>query len=381
MKAGLRRSGAACDRSLRALDLPLRLPERLSDETWAEILARHGAERGAQERDAGEPLSEREREDRLCAGELQFPSPLLLTYRLSRRPCVNPLLPTLLEHEFGHPGVAEEKPPGPRVIESCLRFWADPWAIPPSSLVCLRGDSALELMHAETGERVVARFRCGGWRCPYCGPTEARILMYRLRDALAAAEGSEPWWFCTFTMRPGDWGSQRAAYLGARGCYERLLCRLRRVLGGGGRHGARAASAYLSVWERTRRGWPHVHVVLRIEGMTEAILASGAAAATYRGTELVRVSGWQRRVLAPAAEAAGFGPQLSCDSVDDVGGLSGYFSKLASEVAGAKAYQQPVTSPYRFRRVRASRGLVPPRRRAAGWNGSVHWGTPASRLV
>jgi hypothetical protein len=83
-----------------------------------------------------------------------------------------------------------------------------------------------------------------------------------------------------------------------------------------------------------------------------------------RGRSCLLPKGW-RRWFRDAAVRAGFGPVVwaECITPRNPDALAGYFIKLAREltggVGGDKGDQSPVDAPKGFRRIRASRGLLP----------------------
>jgi hypothetical protein len=66
--------------------------------------------------------------------------------------------------------------------------------------------------------------------------------------------------------------------------------------------------------------------------------------------------------LSAAAEECGFGWKCHASPMRDGPGMAGYLTKLGLELAGAaRKNQVPVNAPRHFRRIRASRGLLPQR--------------------
>jgi hypothetical protein len=62
------------------------------------------------------------------------------------------------------------------------------------------------------------------------------------------------------------------------------------------------------------------------------------------------------------AVACGFGKQGVCEPLYDKEGMAGYLSKLCNELTGGgKGFQIPINAPLNFRRLRASKGLLPKR--------------------
>jgi len=280
-------------------------------------------------------------------------------------------------HLDGAPEANGEEPPSEAQTASIRRFLDAPWPILRSCVTCLSGAATLEYVDTETGEARLARFRCRSWRCPWCGAPEARILFARLVGALGRSEtpGAEPWWFLTLTYDPSRTATIREGYRGGGRATQSLRDAIRYRLGPGGRASKRLPLEHAAVWERTRKGWPHQHLVLRAPGMEGQVERQGITGKyKNRAGDLRPTYRWVDDFLRPAAVRAGFGRILQLEKAESVDGMAAYFSKLASEIAGTKAYQQPVNAPKGFRRLRTSRGLIPPRRRPDESRvGLLHW--------
>jgi hypothetical protein len=79
-----------------------------------------------------------------------------------------------------------------------------------------------------------------------------------------------------------------------------------------------------------------------------------------------RIAHWTawRRWLAKAAPECGFGRRVWVEIVDSREGVSAYLAKVAEEISRAtfkEGDQRPLGAPAHFRRIRASRGTLPPR--------------------
>ena len=85
--------------------------------------------------------------------------------------------------------------------------------------------------------------------------------------------------------------------------------------------------------------------------------------------------GWRkwRQDLKKLAVKAGFGEVLWVEPVRDSEAMAGYMTKLSRELTGASRKDQvPVNAPRHFRRLRASRGLLPSAYSHAGvWTGRM----------
>lgn len=93
------------------------------------------------------------------------------------------------------------------------------------------------------------RIRCKSWECPHCAPKRRKRLMHE------AAKG-KPNRFITLTVNPADFDhpdqAARALSLAWRRCREQL----KRY------HGHKILES-LCIFERTKKGWPHLHILCR----------------------------------------------------------------------------------------------------------------------
>lgn len=97
---------------------------------------------------------------------------------------------------------------------------------------------------------------CRSWRCDVCAPGRKNQLM-------AEAFAGQPTTFLTLThiRRPGDNPNLIAKDL-AR-AFQILMKRIKRKLG-------KTRIPYLAVFEATKQGWPHLHVLLRMPYVEQA---------------------------------------------------------------------------------------------------------------
>jgi hypothetical protein len=152
---------------------------------------------------------------------------------------------------------------------------------------------------------------------------------------------------------------------------------------------------YVSTVESHRSGWPHLNVIMVCSDLARALKNADDLPGwtrKARGRELAR------RLLGGVLEGAGFGPIafLECAGELDADGgdpLAGYIAKLAGEVgtpfAGKEAAglvdsiggqtvaevvkhsQVPHKAPPNFRRLRSSKGFLPPKRRDENVTGEL----------
>lgn len=203
-------------------------------------------------------------------------------------------------------------------------------------------------------------FRCRSWRCRRCAWQVARDDYRRVELATL----SRSWWlYVVLTFDPGSWSSRWDAYMGASQLWDkRLRRRLERE------HGR---LEYLQTWERTRRAWPHVNLLMRSDRLEEHVRALPSqrrvlAAEGDKGRG--RLAHWTayRRKLARLAPACGFGPRVWVEIVDSREAVAAYLTKVAEEFSRSAfkvGDQRPLGAPPHFRRLRASRGLLPERSR------------------
>lgn len=102
--------------------------------------------------------------------------------------------------------------------------------------------------------------KCRRWACAKCGPAMRNRLVWLAIEA-------RPTTFMTLTCNPAPRESFDEAFrfLGAR--FGDLIQRLRRANPG-------EEIEYLAVWERTKKGWPHLHVLLRAPYLPQARISS-----------------------------------------------------------------------------------------------------------
>jgi len=122
-------------------------------------------------------------------------------------------------------------------------------------------------------------------------------------------------------------------------CWDKLRKRLTRSYG---------SFAYVQTLERHKKGGCHVNVDVGTPKLARAVETDWRAV--------------RKEVIIPAATACGFGPVVWLERCDQASGrLAGYITKLAAELTGAEGKNQiPEDAPPHFRRLRASRGLLPP---------------------
>jgi len=96
---------------------------------------------------------------------------------------------------------------------------------------------------------VAVPLRCRSWRCPPC----ARWMKRRLSRILEGVSANR---LITLTCNPGHWESVDDAYRLMSVGIAHLVKRIKRKW-------PNATFEYFMVWEATKHGWPHVHMVAR----------------------------------------------------------------------------------------------------------------------
>lgn len=99
------------------------------------------------------------------------------------------------------------------------------------------------------GQQVALRLWCKRWDCANCGPRKKKKF---LRLALKG----RPTTFLTLTVNPERYAARIDAFKAASLAIPTLIKRLRRRF-------PRSEVEYVLVWENTKAGWPHAHMLLR----------------------------------------------------------------------------------------------------------------------
>ncbi|MBA7542326.1 hypothetical protein ES705_34647 [subsurface metagenome] len=94
---------------------------------------------------------------------------------------------------------------------------------------------------------VVIPLPCKSWDCPICGPRKRAALVARL-------EASKPERELTLTCPVGKFLSPQLAAQAMKAAWTKLIARARKQWG---------PQEYAMVWELTKKGVPHIHILLR----------------------------------------------------------------------------------------------------------------------
>lgn len=213
-----------------------------------------------------------------------------------------------------------------------------------------------QLWHLQTwdksGDRSTAKripFRCRSWRhegeCrEWCGACD----FVRCSEAIASRKY---WSLLTLTFPHRRWNRNRMEVLFRFGytAWSRLRKRLERECG---------KINYIQTWEIHKSKYPHCHTVISNENVHRHAEACDLWERVYGNVG----EPWKRNWLEPKVEKCGFGTICHLAPVRGGAEMAGYLVKLARELTGAGVKNQiPVNAPRHFRRLRASKGLLPKR--------------------
>lgn len=144
----------------------------------------------------------------------------------------------------------------------------------------------------ENGGRLVVALKCRAWTCPDCRP-------YRKNRMMAEACGGMPNTLITLTSRNNSKETPSDAAKALAHAWRLLRLRIMRRYG-------RKNLPFYAVFEKTKRGWPHLHILAR--------------------------TGWisQRFMSVVMAELIN-SPIVDIRRIDDQGRVAGYVSKYITK--------------------------------------------------
>jgi hypothetical protein len=202
--------------------------------------------------------------------------------------------------------------------------------------------------HETPGDRRRIVFRCRSWRHEGpCREWKGAQDFARIQEAIAKRTD---WTYCVFTFAQSEWPSKTRLYRAGLGMWASLRKRLIRKWG---------KLAYIQTWEQHANGFPHVNVLIGCDAFY------AAACDDWR----VLRNDWLKSALVQC----GFGYICWVEPMKDGDAMAGYLVKLARELTGAgHKNQTPTESPRHFRRIRASRGLLPPPHKDPDITGVLH---------
>jgi len=180
-------------------------------------------------------------------------------------------------------------------------------------------------------------FACRSWRHEgECRKWRGALDWWRVREAVKTRND---WVYVVLTFRqPDDELGRWKTYLQAGKSWDIMRKRIVRSYG---------KLQYIQTLERHSRGGCHCNVLLGNHAIAKEVELDWKK--------------WRSGFLKSTAVSCGFGPVCWVERVDDnVSGIAGYLTKLANELTGSGPKNQvPVDAPPHFRRIRASRGLLP----------------------
>jgi len=186
--------------------------------------------------------------------------------------------------------------------------------------------------------RITARrFKCRSWRhYGDCLRWKNAQDFARLKQGISSK--GEGWVYVVLTVERLPLGTTDALFKSYRSllsAWDKLRKRLARFYG---------ALSYITLVEQHRDGYPHLNLVIYNAKLHRR------ASRHWR---------WVRSRVNTMAIKSGFGLRIWLEPVRSEDAIAGYFVKLTSEIA--KLSQVPVSAPSHFRRLRASRGVLPAR--------------------
>lgn len=229
------------------------------------------------------------------------------------------------------------------------------------------------------GDYIRAPYFCRSWRHPgKCAATRSGEDFGRIFAALGPYP-AEHVVFAVLTVKPTEWKDEAAAYEGLRDCWRSFAKAVRREWG---------EMVYVSTVEKTRRGWPHLNVIMVSPGLGESLEEMPAFVLQWfkdhadacgfgnqvfleRARTKQQVAGYVVKLadMAVAAEAAEGEEAPDLDAVRKAGEHTARSGKTVGEVV--KLSQLPRNAPKGFRRLRASPRFLPPPPKNEEWTGEL----------
>jgi hypothetical protein len=115
---------------------------------------------------------------------------------------------------------------------------------------------------------------------------------------------------------------------------------------------------YIQTWEIHKSMYPHCHVAISNENLHRHAEDCDIWERVYGHVK----TPWKKNYLEDAVEECGFGTTCHLMPIRHGAEMAGYLVKTAMELTGAGPKNQiPINAPRHFRRLRASKGLLPKR--------------------
>lgn len=204
-------------------------------------------------------------------------------------------------------------------------------------------------------EAATVPYRCGSWRCVGgCQDWYRRQEYARIMEALDGVP-ERSIYFAVLTLDKQSELTTQQQYARVGSVWPKLRKRLARLVD--------AKIDYIATVEEQRSGTPHLNVLIVCDSpVLEALVKEGERAPQW-WKDMARESGW--------------GYMATFERAKDSSAVASYIAKMGvgGIIAGevTKATQLPWHSPKGHRRIRASRGFLPPRRKNPEWTGCLHF--------
>jgi len=201
---------------------------------------------------------------------------------------------------------------------------------------CENQEWSLKLTNKVTLDSWYQIFKCRSWRHEGdCRLWKNAQDFVRMKNAIRKT--GEEWVYIVLTFDRKDWETIWEAYKGIFACWDKLRKRFRHNWG---------KFEYISLVEQHQDGFPHLNLLIYNIGLW--------LECQEEGWKIIRQD-W----LEPNAVECGFGFRTWVEPVRSKEAIAGYFVKLCSEIVGTQKDQTPIEAPKHFRRLRASKGLLP----------------------
>lgn len=236
------------------------------------------------------------------------------------------------------------------------------------------------------GKKTRRPYHCCSWRCRTVDPTtgrscarfDASVAFARIKEAFTPLPHTGVVFMVLTLDREGfysgrrRWSSPQAAYRELSTMTRKFLKRVNRMCESRGWE--RVGSRWVGVVEAHRTGWPHMNLMFYCPQLAAELQQdfdarhAGLVAGGMNEKQATRHARLLSGELLHHATATNWGVESTAERARSNDALAGYFTKLAGEggrVTGelAKLTQAPLNAPVRFRRLRAGKGFLPPRRR------------------
>jgi len=196
---------------------------------------------------------------------------------------------------------------------------------------------------------IVVPFRCKSWRhAGACARWKASQDFARCHEALT--QNGRRWVYMMVTFAQQEWKNPIDQYLYGSDMWYLAKKMLEREYG---------KIRYIQTWERHKRPGSHFNNAIECKGLFERV----------NGDKKFRE---RNACILPILKHCGFGEICWVERMRCARDLARYISKLSHELIGAELKGQvPFDAPPHFRRLRASRGILPPAHKGEEWTGRM----------